>query len=343
MTSILQPNETLFGKTTIPVHPTWAVIDSTKIQTLQDCPRKYFYKFILGYQSEQPSIHLEFGKAWHEAMEILLTEGHSPATITKAYQQFLATYVSGMEREAMLLEELHSSKTPSNALRALAEYAKIWHDEPNDTMYVEVAGTAPISDDRIIHTKTDAIRRFPQGHRNEGMIHSLEHKTTSRQTASWEEKWQILFQVGTYDHFMKCLFPPEEVYGVVINGAIFRAPLKSGKSNNAFPRIPIHKTTEMWELWVNEANHWWDYLEWNMQQLYETSPSDRVMVAFPRNSYSCTKFGCDFPELCSVHANPLQRCGVLPLGYKQEYWDPRRNEEDASKVVHTEKNETLVD
>lgn len=335
MTSILTPDETLFGKTTIPVHPTWGIIDSTKIQAIQDCPRKFFYRYILGWQPENPSIHLEFGKAWHEAMEIILTEGTAPEAITKAYNQFLETYTLGMQRDQMVLEELHPSKTPSNALRALAEYSACWRDNPAQTMHVEVAGTVPISNTRVLHTKTDAIRRFSPAHQNAGKIYSLEHKTTTRQSRPWEEKWHVLFQVGTYNHFLNCLFSPTEVYGVIINGAIFR------KGGNEFPRIPITFSPNMWEAWISEANHYWDYLEWNMRQLYETSPSDRVMVAFPRNSFSCTKFGCDYPHLCSVRANPLQICHQVPLGFRQEYWDPRRNEERATKVVHTDKEETL--
>jgi len=334
MSNILTPNENTFGKSGIPVHPTWGVMDSTKIQALQDCPRKYFFSYILGWRSDTPSIHLAFGHAWHQAMEVVLTEGHSPEAVQKAYAVFMSDYVKRMQKDPMVLEELHPSKNPSNALRGLAEYTSRWHDEPADTLYVEVAGTVPISDDRIIHTKTDAIRRYPENTLHEGKIYSLEHKTTTRQTASWEEKWHYLFQVGTYYHFLKCMFPPDEVHGIVINGAIFR------KGGNAFPRIPVTFSPQMWELWVQEANHWWDYLEWNMGLLYETSPSDRVMIAFPRNSYSCSKFGCSYPHLCSVHANPLQRCDKPPLGYIQEYWDPRRVEDEATKVVHTEKNES---
>lgn len=333
MSNILAPNETTFGKSGVPVHPTWPIMDSTKTQALQDCPRKFFYSYILGWRSDRPNVHLCFGHAWHQAMEVILTEGHSPETVQKAYQVFMEDYVKRMQKDPMVLEELHASKTPSNALRALAEYAGKWNDEPHDTLYVEVAGTVPIADNRILHTKTDAIRKYPQGHRLQDLIYSLEHKTTTRQTQAWEEKWHYLFQVGTYYHFLKCMFPPEQVHGIVINGAIFR------KSGNAFPRIPVTFSKEMWELWVQEANHYWDYLEWNMRLLYETKPSDRVMIAFPRNSYSCSKFGCSYPQLCSVHANPLRRCEEPPLGYQQEFWDPRRNEEEASRVVHTEKDE----
>lgn len=321
MSNILAPDEATFGKTGIPIHPTWGIMDSSKIQSLMDCPRGFFYSYILGWRRDEPALHLAFGSAWHAAMEVFLTNGHGPETIRAAYEAFLTVYKEEMGLPIEVLEELHRSKTPSNALKALVEYSATWPDNPEETLHLEKAGTAPISDSRVIHTKLDSIRRYPNEHRHSGKIYSLEHKTAGRMDRTWEDKWQYLFQVGTYDHFLKCLYPPEDVSGVVINGAIFNA------TSFRFPRIPVIRSKEMWELWIYEANHWWDYLEWNMRELYETSPSNRVMVAFPRNSASCSKFGCRHPNLCSFHANPLQACGQVPLDYKQEYWDPSKREE----------------
>ena len=84
----------------------------------------------------------------------------------------------------------------------------------------------------------------------------------------------------------------------------------------------------MWELWIYESNFWWNFLELNMTQLYDTSPDDRVMFAFPRNSASCSKFGCKHPYLCSIKSNPLQRIEAPPLEYGIEFWDPRKREEN---------------
>ena len=325
MNNILKPDEVNFGKTEIPVNSTWDVMDATKIKTLMSCPRDFFYSYIMGWRHEGSSIHLAYGHAWHQAMEVLLTEGTTPEAVAKAYQSFLTDYVSQMEQEADILQELHPSKTPSAAALGLAEYAKLWQDDPKETLHLEVSGTAPIDESgRVIHVKLDAIRRRKDGP-NAGKIHSLEHKTTTRFTEAWQEQWHYDFQVGAYDHFLKCLYEPEEVEGVIINGAVFN------KTSRKFPRFPIIRSNEMWEMWIYEANHWWNYLEMNMRHLYETSASDRVMVAFPRNSASCSKFGCKHPQLCCFKANPLQRIETPPLGYKVDFWDPREREKEAKE------------
>lgn len=336
MSNILAPDESTFGKTGIPVHRTWNILDSTKIKCLMGCPRDFFYSYILGWRKEGPSIHLSFGHAWHSAMEVLLKKGPGANYVLEAYDAFIKDYQELMEMDIMTLENLHPSKTPSKALLGLTEYSEQWPDDPNLTKYVEVAGTAPINEtDRVIHVKLDSIRVYGSGHINEGKFYSLEHKTTTRQTEAWEEQWNYDFQIGTYDHFLKCMYEPEEVSGVVINGAVFN------KSVRRFPRFPITRSPEMWDLWRGEANHYWDYLERNMEALYETKESDTAMLAFPRNSASCSKFGCRHPHLCSIKANPLQRMQSPPLEYGIDYWDPTKAEESAELVVHLEKKEEV--
>jgi len=235
-------------------------------------------------------------------------------------------YQEQMGLDVDALQLLHPSKTPAAALLGLSEYAKMWQDDPKETLHIEVSGTAPISDSgRLIHVKLDAVRKRRAGP-TAGKIHSLEHKTTTRYTEAWQNQWEYDFQVGTYDHFLKCLYEPEDVEGVVINGAVFN------KTKRQFPRFPIIRSPEMWEMWIYEANHWWNYLEMNMEHLYETSPSNRVMVAFPRNSASCSKFGCKHPHLCCFKANPLQRIESPPLGYGVDFWDPRERETDPKQA-----------
>lgn len=327
--NILTPNEATFGRTTIPVQPTWGIMDSSKISALMDCPRGFFFSHILGWRVDEPALHLAFGSGWHKAMEILMTKGTGTAAVQEAYFSFLQVYQEEMGMNATELEALHNAKTPSKAMLALTEYSAKWRDRPEDTLHVEIAGTAPINDEeRVIHTKTDTIRVYPAGDPREGKYYSLEHKTTGRYSQAWIDQWSYIFQVGTYDHFLKCMYGPENVEGVTINGAVFRT------RDREFPRVPVSRSNAMWELWINEANAWWDFLEHQMNALYDCTPSDRVMVAFPRNTASCSKFGCKFPSLCSVVANPLQRCHQVPFGMKQDFWDPRRNEEKASKVVH---------
>lgn len=279
----------------------------------------------MGYRSEGSNVHLAFGSAWHDAMEHLLTVGkHDKETVAEAYRIFVRRFNKEMGDEV----NNHYAKNRENALVALSEYAQTWL--PDTALHTEIAGTAPISPSRLIYFKLDSLIRDKKG-----KLWSMEHKTTGRLTSAWKDRWEYDFQTMCYNHVVHCIEGDiEQVGGVNINGAVLR------KSSNEFLRIPVSPSGDKLQLWLWEANHWIDQIEWNMEMLAETSPSDDIMVAFPRNTSSCAKFGCDFPGLCSSRCNPLQWGEEPPIGYKKEFWDPRR--EDA-KVKATPSAEGKIE
>lgn len=308
----------IIGKSGIPHRDTFDVLDSSKIQTFQDCPRKYFFQHILGWRPEKPNIHLVFGSAWHEAMEYLLNHDYSIESVQGAYQRFMKAYDEQFPHD--WLEPNHRSKNPEKAMQVLVDYAKKWEQDHQDfdVLYTEVAGTAPISEEDVIHFKIDSVIQDPRGY------WSFEHKTTGRNSQSWRNKWDLITQVGTYIHALYCAFPPEEVQGTIINGTVF-------KKNHEFLRIPVHRRGSVMAFWLWETNYYIDLIKRNMEWLAESSPSDDIMMAFPRNPQSCTKYsGCPYPDFCAHKCNPLQYQEEPPNGMRREFWDPRRNEEEAN-------------
>jgi len=316
------------GKSTVPKHPTHDVLDSTKIKAYQDCPRKFFFSYVLGWRTDGKNVHIAFGQGWHDAMEHLIhrrvQDGeYSAEAVMEAYDLFESKFRSEM---GGMIEETHYAKNASNAFEALKQYAKQWSRRDDfDVLFTETAGTAPIRNNRVIHFKSDAIIEDSKG------IWSLEHKTTGRGGQSWKDKWRLDFQVNAYSHALHCIFDEASVRGVKINGAILR------KKNNEFLRIACPKDAKDLQLWLSECNHWVDMIERDMAQLAECSPSDDVMVAFPRNPTSCCKFGCSYPGLCSEWHNPLNKLhDGPPVGYEEDFWDPRRREEEARNIAKGE-------
>lgn len=316
----------------VPYHPTMEINDPSKLQAFMDCPRGFFFSYVLGWRQEESNIHLVFGSAWHDAMEHILKNGYTHEAAAEAYDKFLAIYMDAFPMADV--EPPHGAKNPATVLKGLASYVSQYRDidKDNETLYTEVAGTVPISENRVIHTKVDSIIRAPDG------IWSLEHKTTGRNSGPWRNKWTLILQIGAYTHLVKNAFPTEPVQGVKVNGAIFT------KSRGAeFLRIPVRKTPDMMQEFLWEVNHWWDQLEWNYRALEQSSSSDDVMMAFPKNSQSCSKFGCKYPGLCNAWQNPLQKCHEPPPGYDIEFWDPRRgNEEDANFTAKPDKSGNIT-
>jgi len=294
-------------------HPSWKIFDSSKVQEFQTCPRKYFYRYILGWTSEYPNNHLVFGRAVHKALEHLLLNGYSSNSVSDAFDLFLEDYRSEFDEET---DELFAPKIPERVLPALVEYCDYYKRDSDefDVLYTEVAGTVPLADDRVMHFRQDAICRK----KSTGEVFSLEHKTLGATPSQrWTEQWDLKTQIGTYTHVLYCLFPREEVFGVVINALGFL------KTKSSFLRHPVRKTEESMNVWLWNTLYWLDQIHWHTALLQDCSEDDPVLRAFPMNTESCTKYyGCPFKDFCSAWANPLRHCEEPPSGFKTEWWNP---------------------
>ena len=297
-------------------HPTWDILDSSKLATFLECPRKYFFEYVLAWRTDAPNNHLIFGQAWHDAMEHLLLYGYSDNSIFDAYDKFLATYRKEFPEDS---DELYAPKTPMNALKALGKYTEHYTRDLDEfeVLYTEIAGTVPITEDQVLHFRLDSICRDIA----RGYYFSLEHKTGSRLSRFWTDQWPLAVAIGTYTHVLYCLYPGEEIYGVKINGTFFQ------KTKIGLQRVPIRKTLEQMQQWMWNVVWWADQIAWQFETLMACSENDEVLMAFPQNPTSCTKyFGCPYHDFCLAWPNPLQHCDEPPTGMKIEYWDPTERE-----------------
>lgn len=304
-------------------HYTWEVLDSSKLSTYQDCPRKFFYEYLLGWRIDQPNIHLEFGIAWHLAMEYLLKHktgsGYTPESKTEAMALFLRYYHTQFPIDG---DEDRFPKNAGNALVALTEYIKTYSQDDFTVLYTEVAGSVPVTDDVFLHFKIDAICEDERG------VFNLDHKTSLRDSQSWAGQWYLSLQVGVYTHALYCLYPPEQVYGMIINGVFLK------KGPNTFKRVTVSKQPADMEVFMWNMQTLLSMLSWNMENLSTSKEGDTVLCAFPMNTGSCTKYGaCPYHAFCCAWPNPLQRCASPPPGFIVERWDPRKKSEEKANYT----------
>lgn len=326
-------------------HPTWNIQDSSKIQTFMDCPRKYFYQYVLGWDSQSPAPYLTFGEGMHAGIEFLMNNGFSIDAVAGAYQAFLDVWREVYKEDSVPMLPDGSSGggvyTPAHALITLSEYAEEYErDADAEVLYTEVAGTVPIdvSPDRtrVVYFRMDSILRIA------GRIWSYEHKTTRQAGRTWIDKWDLSFQVGVYTHVLYSIFGPENVEGVKINAIVLAAPTKKDQDEgrlcgNKYFRVPQRRTMDMMNVWLWNANHWFDWIEHEFERLAKSSEGDTVMHAFPMNTESCTKYwGCPFRAFCTAWANPLRHADSVPIGFGQRWWNPQDRVDKAKQVVHLE-------
>jgi hypothetical protein len=303
--------------------PTWNIKDSSKLDTWLDCPRKYFFEHMLGWRVDRPAHDLYFGECWHRAREYQLLNGYSD--VTGAYDAFINHYRKEFDVET---DELYRPKDPSCVLEALLKFDEERQSdlEENELLYTEVSGTVPVDEQgRALHYRMDSILR----RKSDGKIFGWDHKSAKRFSRQWGEKFLLSIQTGTYTHCLYCMYPIDDVIGIEYCGTSFEYLTRGSKDRPAgyhvnFLRVPSWKTPDQMNVWLWNTVDMLDNIEREEDRLMHCKESDAVLMAFPMNPNSCTKyFGCAFHDYCISWSNPLQRCDEPPLGFKVEFWDPR--------------------
>ena len=323
----------------IPFHKTWNIQDATKIKCYMECPRKYFFEYCLGWRNAGTNIHLIFGSAWHEALAHMYENGFQFEDVQKAYSEhFLPYYRQFIDEED---DEIYMPKVPHRAYLALAYYAsmrKIFMRDyevvhHNGKPMVEIGGTINLTDDLEISFKMDTIVRSSHG------IVSLEHKTGSS-TWNWGLQWPLSMQIGTYHHVLNCMYPPEDVRGVTVDGTFFKKTKDNPKLDAKdafrhfdFMEVPVYLNASAMNQWLNTAIHWVRMIQNDFESLSECSDSDLILNAFHMNSTGCTNWsGCQYQDLCRAWANPLQYTERPPIGFEVDFWNPLSSEQVRVKL-----------
>jgi hypothetical protein len=296
------------------------VLDSTKLKDWQTCDRLFFYKHIYGWEPDTPSIDLKFGEAMHDAWAVLEKHGTMEEFLPLAFIEFMNTfrqYFSATD------DERFPAKNPAKASEALQGYVSQWKDTDADfqPLYVEVAGNVPISNERRIHFKCDAILK----HVKTGMIRIREKKTASQDSRAYHQQWDMSTQLGTYTHVGHCLFDPNEFEGVEMDTTFF---YKASKAK--FDRRKAYRSKDKMEEWLWHTNRMFDEIKAASEDLLRALDHDPLVMSdlifkfFPQRTESCTKYyGCRYLPFCTSWTNPLSWVFDVPMDFKQEWWDPR--------------------
>jgi len=307
-------------------HPSWLIRDSTKLDTYYDCPRKYFYEYILGWCQDVPAHDLHFGESWHHAREYMLLNGYDD--IAGAYSAFINHYRLVFPEES---DTIYRPKDPFAVGMALRKFATERKADLalNKVLFTETSGKVPVDNTRYLYYRMDSVME----RKEDGMIFSWDHKSaterslnwTNRTGMGWDTKFYLAIQNFTYTHCLYCMYPVERVLGVEFCGTGFgyvsRGPNLGYRI--LFKRVPVFSSPDQMNDGLWQVIEIMNRLDRDMDRLYSSKESDPVFMSFPKNPNACTKYyGCAFHDFCLSWSNPLQRCQEPPLGFKVEHWDP---------------------
>lgn len=300
--------------------------DSSKLQEMMECERRFFFRHVLGWEKDVDNRHLVFGSAMHKAIEILLLNGYSAEAVMMAYNDgFLPEYRKTFSEET----DGDHAKSPSSALNMLMTYTThpmTAHDfDKYEVQFTEVMGSFPLTEKATLHTRMDALLI----EKDKNQIVVMEHKTGSRLTQSWQDQWLLSLQIGSYIHCANCVYGEDKVRGAIVNGMMFPS-----KTKVDITRVPVYKNHDQMEVWYTTAAYWCDKIDIELDIMREEVDSKpKVMTAFPMDTKACTDyFGCPYLDFCLSWPNPLLRADEPPLGFRERFWDPR-DERPARKVI----------
>lgn len=310
----------------VPEHYTWHQVDSSKLTTYMDCPREYFFRYLLGWAVPTDSMHLVVGTAWHLAMEHLSKEAPTQGRASEAFQLFLTDL---RKHFPPAFDESLGAKGPGNIQKALSQYAERYAGDQTEweTLHIEIPATATVGPDRSMSGRMDLVRRS----RRDGQVRVFDHKTASQDSFGWRNQWTLSLQLGTYIHALYCVYEPGEVWGAVIDGAVLRqAKTERGTSKgNDFLRLEVRRTPDQQAAWLSDINMWWDRIEADFALLGQADSSQPTLLAFPRNPGHCVRYNslCPYHAICTLQPNPLvlteqvMDSGQPPVGIETRFWD----------------------
>ena len=326
-------------------HPSWEIIDSSKLTLYMECPRKYFYRHVVGWDLEASSNHLVFGSAWHLAVEHLLRNDYSRQSLEEAKILFLNYYRQHFGEDT---DELFVPKDPENALLSLQQYAKRFISDIHQykVLHTEIAGVVLISPTAEMHFKLDAVVE----NREAKKILYIDHKTSQRRYEDWRDHYLLSTQMLLYYHALNCFYSREEIEACIIRTTFFYTSESRVKSPRYFkPTLfeegLIVKNDQQMQDWLIQTNVWYQNLKYDMLLLEEEESTERSsMMAFAKNPTNCFSYGrpCEFLDFCAYKTNPLPVVAQgIPLGFQESFWDPRESPEirETVNLVSEEKKE----
>lgn len=312
----------LIPKLPIPFHHNQEVLDSTKIQCYQSCPRQFFYEYLLGWRSARPNNHLFFGAAVHKALEHIILGGYRVDVVMEALEIFNREYRDVFPEST---DSTFAPKTPGRFFDLLILYLKEYADDL--TKYkvykTEIGGTVHLSEKHVLAFKMDTILQNLET----GKWFSLEHKTKGGNYIgdSYAIDFEMGIQLGTYTHVLNCLFPPDDVEGVIINCMCFK---KTKQPDYILKRFPIPLSNSQMYIWLENTKRWMDEIQENVNQLSLVTPDHEIMTCFPMNGRSCSNWGrtCIYQPLCATRQNPVAHIDRMPTDMQVFFWNPLEEE-----------------
>lgn len=288
--------------------------DSTSLGTLKECPRKYQYSLIEGWQPRETSVHLWFGNLYHKALEgydHARSWGHSHEE-AQQYALFICLTQTWDFKKKRAISFDSPNKTRETLVRSVLWYLEQF-GENDSCQTVQLANgkpavelsfriplehLAPTGQSYILCGHLDRLVTFQE------QYYVLDRKTSGHQIDDrFFQSFSPSNQMQIY-HLGGQLVLQSPTRGIIIDGA------QIAVSFTRFKRGIIQYTSAQNEEFYQELGVW-----------FGLAASFAEANFWPKNEKSCSNYGgCPFLSICSKP--PSIREDWLKAAFFQRVWNP---------------------
>lgn len=287
---------------------------NSRLGTAKACMRKLFFNYEKKLIGSKRAIPLDFGLAWHKAMdklwEMYCWEGIRDRNeiVRMAFDEFTKEWkVLGNPYPIPLEQEReYLPRTPGVALEMLYGYYDLRADN-----YMSKVKLISIEEPFAVPIDPSDPTKFYVGYLDKvvsegGRYWVIEHKTTTlySKTAGFQTRYVEGFdpnsQIDGYSYALKLLYPNNHPMGVTVDAALVHKD-----HHQIFKFIPVNKSAGFANDWLEDTLYWWERIDEAVER-----------QRFPKNDGSCqNQFGtCNYRNICAFTPNPKQMPSEHP-GY----------------------------
>ncbi len=306
-------------------HDETKLMDSSAVTEYQVCPRKYFYRYVLGYAPIKKPIYFAWGTSVHlfrEKVETLYL-ANKDEDLQKIVAEGIQYALEFANKEFPLANILPKFDwmTPARLLRALLVSAQWWINEKQKGAIKVIAIELPW---KVIiknpHEETEFIiaGRFDNVIEWSRKVWGRDFKTTT------EFGGYYINTLSPNDQFTRYTYAQNKLAGwneedpndlPQVGGQLIEVLFGNKTTEPKIEVFPTQRTRSELLTWKKE--------QIQIHRLMNVNRKDDI---WPMNTKSC-KF-CEYRKVCEG-SNETSQMNTLKHNYKIEKWDPTKGSKDS--------------
>lgn len=298
-------------------------MNQSRLQQYNDCPRRFYWKYIEDLDLGKPALKLELGSGVHEGLAHLGAGSSMEVAIQAAIDRFRLE----LPDEALLEDERKEiSDAEETIRRILPAYVDHWRRTPWTPLGQEIGGKVLVGTISVngrtwkcyIQFRLDKLVNWNK------QIWLVDHKTAAKLDLRDVAKYAMDVQMTAYSYAATKLLEAQGAPGGLyprIQGVIVDMLVKTKVPQ--FHREPFFRTDE------DLVEFQYDWLGWMETIIRQKLRADEFeaqglpgKLAFPKNTKNCYLFGnCPFLAICPAGKDTPETRAVF-VRRRRDYADP---------------------